>query len=175
MTSSTDGARFTSRNSATTGILRGSNFLFCRLLLSNEPWPNHALQRTAPRVIPAGRDFLLRLSTHHAGAAPHSAVAELEVVRRSLAPSVDRDRLNRYFLAVSTQQLTTEAMALPLSERVSLAQTLWQSIDVGLADTEERDAVREAIRRDQELSSGAVVGRTHEEVMQAARRAIGCA
>lgn len=76
---------------------------------------------------------------------------------------------------MSTQQLTAEAMALPLSERVSLAQALWQSIDAGLADTEEREAVREAIRRDEELSSGAVAGRTHEEVMQAARRAIGCA
>ena len=80
-----------------------------------------------------------------------------------------------YFLAMSTQQLTAEVMALPLSERVSLAQSLWQSIDVGLADTDVRDAVREAIRRDDELSSGAVTGRTHEEVMQAARRAIGCA
>ncbi len=66
-------------------------------------------------------------------------------------------------------------MALPISERVSLAQSLWQSIDAGLAEAGERDAVREAIRRDQELSSGAVVGRTHEKVMQAARRAIGCA
>ena len=73
---------------------------------------------------------------------------------------------------MSAQQLTAEAMALPLSERVSLAQTLWQSIDSGLTDTEERDAMHEAIRRDQELSSGLVVGRTHEEVMQAARRAI---
>lgn len=62
-------------------------------------------------------------------------------------------------------------MALPLSERVSLAQTLWQSIDAGLADTDEL----EAVRRDQELSSGAVLGRTHEELMQAARRATGCA
>lgn len=75
---------------------------------------------------------------------------------------------------MSTQQLTTEAMSLPLSERVSLAQTLWQSIDEDIADSEERDAVREAIHRDQELSTGAVIGRTHEEVMQAARRAIGC-
>lgn len=66
-------------------------------------------------------------------------------------------------------------MALPLSERVSLAQALWQSIDTGLAETGERDAVREAVRRDQELSSGAVAGRTHEEVMEAARRALGCA
>lgn len=72
---------------------------------------------------------------------------------------------------MSTQQLTTEAMALPLSERVSLAQALWKSIDAGLADPNEGDAVREAIRRNEELSSGAVSTRTHEEVMQAARRA----
>ena len=64
-------------------------------------------------------------------------------------------------------------MALPLADRVSLAQALWQSIDAGLADSEEREAVREAVRRDQEISSGIVIGRTHEEVMQAARRAIG--
>lgn len=74
---------------------------------------------------------------------------------------------------MSNQELTTEAMALPLSERVSLAQALWQSIDAGLADTDEHDAVREAVRRDEELSSGTLVGRTHEEVMAAARRAIG--
>jgi toxin ParE1/3/4 len=75
---------------------------------------------------------------------------------------------------MSAQQLKQEAMALSLSERVSLAQELWASIDAGLADTDERDAVREAIRRDQELSSGAVVGRTHDQVMQTARRALGC-
>jgi hypothetical protein len=67
---------------------------------------------------------------------------------------------------MSIQQLTTEAMALPISERVSLAQALWQSIDAGLA---------EAFRRDEELASGVVQGRTHEEVMRAARRAVGCA
>lgn len=75
---------------------------------------------------------------------------------------------------MSTQQLTNEAMALPLSDRVSLAQALWQSIDADVADTDEREALREAIRRDDELSSGAVPGRTHEEVMQAARRALEC-
>jgi putative addiction module component (TIGR02574 family) len=91
-----------------------------------------------------------------------------------LAPSVDRNRLSSYFADMSTQQLTTEAMALPLPDRVSLAQALWQSIDTDLTDSDEREAVREAIRRDDELSSGAVTGRTHEEVMQAARRAIEC-
>ena len=70
---------------------------------------------------------------------------------------------------MSAQEIESAVMALPLSERVSLAQTLWQSIDAGLADTDEREAVSEAIRRDEELSSGAVTGRTHEEVMQAAR------
>ena len=43
---------------------------------------------------------------------------------------------------MSTQQLTTEAMALPLSERVSLAQALWQSIDTGLSDIDESDAIK---------------------------------
>jgi putative addiction module component (TIGR02574 family) len=63
-------------------------------------------------------------------------------------------------------------MALPLSERVLLAQALWESIDEGLTEADERAAVAEAIRRDKELSSGLVTGRTHEEVMQAARRAL---
>jgi hypothetical protein len=75
---------------------------------------------------------------------------------------------------MSTQELKQEAMSLPLAERVSLAQALWESIDAGLTDTDELSAVREAMRRDEELSSHAVVGRTHEEVMQAARRTIGC-
>lgn len=74
---------------------------------------------------------------------------------------------------MSTHELTTEAMALSLSERVSLAQLLWQSIDAGLPGTDEGEAGREAIRRDQELSTDTVVGRTHEEVMQAARSACG--
>ena len=65
-------------------------------------------------------------------------------------------------------------MALPLAERVSLAQALWESIDAGLPDIDERAAVTEAIRRDNELSSGEVTGRSHEEVMQAARRALEC-
>ena len=73
---------------------------------------------------------------------------------------------------MSTEQLIADAMALPLSERVSLAQALWESIDAGLPDTDERTAVAEAIRRDEELSSGRVAGRTHEEVIRAARRSL---
>jgi len=73
---------------------------------------------------------------------------------------------------MSTEQLIADAMALPLSERVSLAQALWESIDAGLPEANEHSAVAEAIRRDKELSSGLVAGRTHEEVMEAARRAL---
>jgi hypothetical protein len=65
-------------------------------------------------------------------------------------------------------------MVLPLAERVSLAQALWESIDSGLPDTDGRVAVSDAIRRDEELSSGKVTGRAHEEVMQAARRTLEC-
>jgi putative addiction module component (TIGR02574 family) len=75
---------------------------------------------------------------------------------------------------MSTERLIADAMALPLSERVLLAQALWQSIDAGIAEADERAAVAEAIRRDKELSSGRPTGRTHEEVMEAARRAIEC-
>jgi putative addiction module component (TIGR02574 family) len=75
---------------------------------------------------------------------------------------------------MSVQQLKQQAMSLPLSERVSIAQALWESIDGHVADGDERASVQEAIGRDEELSSGAVAGRTHEQVMQAARRAIEC-
>jgi hypothetical protein len=44
------------------------------------------IQRTAPAC--HGTCFHRRLSTHHAGATPCSAVAELEVVRRNCTPAV---------------------------------------------------------------------------------------
>lgn len=93
---------------------------------------------------------------------------------RSKRSRVDWYVGRQYPYGMTSQQLTMEAMALPLADRVSLAQALWQSIDAGLPEISEADAVRESIRRDLELSSGAVVGRTHVEVMQAARRAIEC-
>ena len=66
-------------------------------------------------------------------------------------------------------------MALPLAERVALAQTLWQSIEgqrAGNVADEVKWAVEESDRRDTELSSGKVAGRTHEQVMRAARKAL---
>ena len=76
---------------------------------------------------------------------------------------------------MSTEQLTKQAIDLPLRERVSLAQRLWESIEQGVADAEERQVVAEAVRRDEELTSGVAVGREHSEVMQTARHRLGCA
>lgn len=76
---------------------------------------------------------------------------------------------------MSAKQIVQEAMALPLAERVALAQSLWQSIEgqpAGKVSDEVDWAVNEADRRDAELSSGQATGRTHEEVMRAARKAI---
>jgi putative addiction module component (TIGR02574 family) len=75
---------------------------------------------------------------------------------------------------MSTKQITAEAMALPIAEKVSLAQALWQSIDAGLPESDMESAVREALRRDKDLSSGAVAGISYDEALKAARRAIGC-
>jgi hypothetical protein len=49
------------------------------------------------------------------------------------------------------------------------------STDAALGEVPEDGALREAIRRDQELSSGSAAGRTHDEVLKAARRSIKCA
>jgi len=76
---------------------------------------------------------------------------------------------------MSSQQILQEAVNLPLAERFLLAQELWQSLDVGLNDADDPPALSEAIRRDEELSAGHVEGRSHSDVMLAARRAIGCA
>jgi putative addiction module component (TIGR02574 family) len=68
---------------------------------------------------------------------------------------------------MTTEEIIADAMALPLTERVLLAQALWESIDAGLPDVDE-SSVKEAIQRDEDLCSGRVAGSTHEEVMKAA-------
>jgi putative addiction module component (TIGR02574 family) len=75
---------------------------------------------------------------------------------------------------MSTEQIISDAMALPLAERVSLAQILWESIDSELSDADERSAIAEALKRSEDLLSGKVAGETHEEVMEAVRRALEC-
>lgn len=76
---------------------------------------------------------------------------------------------------MSAKRIFQDAIALPLAERVALAQSLWQSIEgrsAGNISEEVKWAVEEAERRDSEFSSGGKIGRTHDEVMRAAREAI---
>jgi putative addiction module component (TIGR02574 family) len=70
--------------------------------------------------------------------------------------------------AMPVEGLMEQAMALPMEERVRLVEALWQSIHDDLPDDESAD-IATALRRDAELSSGAVQGRSHEEVMRNAR------
>lgn len=76
---------------------------------------------------------------------------------------------------MSSQQIMEQAVTLPLAERFQLAQELWQSLDTGIHDADVVLALSEAVRRDEELSTGQVGARSHEDVMLAARRAVGCA
>jgi putative addiction module component (TIGR02574 family) len=75
-----------------------------------------------------------------------------------------------------SEEFARQLMALPLHERVDLAQALWQSIGDQLVaespDTDEADAVSVALKRDADLDSGQVAGRSHEQVMEAVRRAL---
>lgn len=88
-----------------------------------------------------------------------------------------------YLGSMQTNDLVQRLIALPLPERVFVAQELWQSIGEsspsetadGRNEVDERkEAIQTALRRNAELTSGAVPGRTHEEVMEAARRALEC-
>ena len=76
---------------------------------------------------------------------------------------------------MSSDEVLQAAMMLPLFDRVTLAQTLWASIDEGVpsSDGEDQDAIAQARRRDAELSSGQAIGRSHEQVMDTARRVLG--
>ena len=78
-------------------------------------------------------------------------------------------------MANEYNEVTEQALRLSLSERVALAERLWDSVEDGLScvepDSEEvRLAATEARRRGAEMSSGAVEGVPHEEVMAKLRK-----
>jgi putative addiction module component (TIGR02574 family) len=77
---------------------------------------------------------------------------------------------------MTNQELTEQILALPVDERIRLADTIWAGFggESDLDGQDEDEILEEVLRRDAELTSGAVVGLTHEEVMRNARRAIGC-
>jgi hypothetical protein len=84
--------------------------------------------------------------------------------------------LTLYPWPMSDTPLIEQALSLPLPERVALAEMLWESIDAAPASdfaAEEREALALAEKRSADLAAG-VVGRTHEQVLAAARRLVAC-
>lgn len=76
---------------------------------------------------------------------------------------------------MSTQQLTAEALELPFAQRIHLAQALWESLGIAESQRDMPPLLETALRRGRELDAGVVQGRTREEVMLAARKALECA
>lgn len=76
----------------------------------------------------------------------------------------------------TTMEIADRALALPVGDRTALAQALWQSLEEGDHPPSdcECDVREEARRRNAELDADPSLGRSHEEVMASARRAIGC-
>ncbi len=77
---------------------------------------------------------------------------------------------------MSIAQIKELALALPVEQRVDLAQLLWSSLDNHPPDvSKDEEAFRKELnRRDDEMSADPSIGLTHEEVMAEARRQLGC-
>ena len=75
-------------------------------------------------------------------------------------------------MSSSLDQLTADAMKLPLRERVQLAQRLVSTIDGELESDTEALWFAEAERRLEELRSGEVQGVPAEEAFRIAREAL---
>lgn len=73
--------------------------------------------------------------------------------------------------SLSFDVLASQVLALPPEQRVELAQRLWNSVENQL--DEDEAFVAELERRSAEMEAGTVKTYSHEEVMQAARKAIG--
>jgi putative addiction module component (TIGR02574 family) len=72
-------------------------------------------------------------------------------------------------------QLTNEALALPLPERIELAQQLWDSIHENAKPSPiTADEQAEIERRDAEMDSGNVVGVPHDQAMEMIEQSLRC-
>jgi putative addiction module component (TIGR02574 family) len=80
-----------------------------------------------------------------------------------------------YYLSMplTLEQLTAEAMQLPVESRVLLADRLVESLDSAELDEIQRLWTAEAIRRRDEIRSGRVKSIPGEQVMEEVRRLVG--
>lgn len=71
-----------------------------------------------------------------------------------------------------TSHLTNEALALPVDERVRLAQQLWASLQQSV-DDDESATLHVAKQRDEDLENG-LEGISHSEALARARKSLEC-
>ena len=77
----------------------------------------------------------------------------------------------------NASQIADQALALPTAERVKLAQKLWESLTEAERNSligDESATIELAKKRDAELSDGSVAHRSHEDVMESARKSMEC-
>lgn len=78
---------------------------------------------------------------------------------------------------MTVAQLTNEVLALPLADRILLAERLWESVNSDPTrepDAEEDALLQEANRRLDEMKRGAVKTWSHDQVMANVTKAIQC-
>ena len=73
-------------------------------------------------------------------------------------------------MSPNLDSLTTQMLALPLDDRLELAQRLWQSLEGQLSEDEELFA--EIERREADVASGAVKPIPYDEAMRAVRESL---
>jgi putative addiction module component (TIGR02574 family) len=76
-------------------------------------------------------------------------------------------------MPLTFEELTAEAMRLPVESRALLADTLVESLDSGEIDEVQRLWTAEAIRRRDEVRSGQVKSIPGEQVLDEVRRLVG--
>jgi len=76
-------------------------------------------------------------------------------------------------MPLTLEQLTAEAMQLPIESRVLLADRLVESLDSAKPDEIQELWTAEAIRRRDEVRSGQVEPIAGEQVLEEARRLVG--
>lgn len=78
-------------------------------------------------------------------------------------------------MAISVRDLSTMALGLPTRSRAVLADLLLDSLDEGPAESYERAWLDMAKARDAEMDRDPSTCKSHEEIMDAARKAVECA
>ena len=77
-------------------------------------------------------------------------------------------------MSASVKELTGQLLVLPKRSRALIADLLLDSLDEGSGGQNERAWIETAKKRDKAMDAGTVTGRTHKQVMAAARGALQC-